>query len=45
MKKVSVCILATIVVVGLMCLSGCSDIPKGEKPAPDQSPENAPGGK
>jgi carbonic anhydrase len=37
MKKVSVCILATIVVVGLMCLSGCSDIPKGEKPAPDQA--------
>jgi carbonic anhydrase len=37
MKKVSVCILATIVVVGLMCLSGCSDTPKGEKPAPDQA--------
>lgn len=37
MKKVSVCILAIIVVVGLMCLSGCSDTPKGEKPAPDQA--------
>jgi carbonic anhydrase len=37
MKKGSIGILAAIIMAGLVCLSGCSDTPKGEKPVPDKA--------
>ncbi len=37
MKKVSMYMLAAIIMTGLVCLSGCSDTPKDEKPGSDKA--------
>ncbi len=36
MRKVSSCLVAAIIITGFICLSGCSETPKGEKPGPDK---------
>jgi carbonic anhydrase len=36
MKKISMHMLAAIIITGFVCLSGCSETPKGEKPVPDK---------